>query len=259
MITFSSLRHAYPERNGLVINRPKGYGEYTFLHFFQSVDILVNGEMVTTKPDAVIIYDETTPQYFKIEEPLVHNWMHFRGDFKAISDKYGLCVDTIYYPENPAFITDLCYELEAEFYGRHTHSDTLLQLKFEELFLKLSRAINGQGIPHISKKSKRKFQQLRRELFFDLSRHYTVEEMSAMVGYSQSRFYTIYKSFYGISPTNDLINARMEKAKEMLFDENMTIGEIAAILGYENTTHFVRQFKSRIGMPPMQYRMIVLK
>ncbi len=210
--------------------------------------------MVTTKPDAVIIYDRTTPQYFRIDKPLIHNWLHFDGDVAPLLARYGIQTDTLYYPKSPSFITDICYELEVEFFGKPSYGDVLLQLKFEELLIKLARAIHDRGSTQLKWEERGKFRALRQEMFSDFSHHYTVEEMSTMVGYSPSRFYHLYKSFYGVSPTSDLINARLEKAKELLLDTQITVNEIAEHLGYANTVHFIRQFKARVGATPTEYR-----
>ena len=61
-IAITRARHAWPEKAGFIIDRPKGLPEYTFLHFHNSVEILVNGEVVTTPPGTVIFYREATPQ-----------------------------------------------------------------------------------------------------------------------------------------------------------------------------------------------------
>ncbi len=254
MIKFSSLRHAFPENNGLLIERENGLEEYTFLHFFQSVRIYYKGEIIETCPGAVIIYNKGTPQYFEINSPLVHNWMHFSGNIYPILKENGLEFDTIYYPENSGFITELVYELEAEFYGNHKNKDNLLQIKFQELIIKLGRAVSGDSIPYFGKGVKEKFQLLRGKMFFSLDEKWTTERMANEVGFSTSRFYVLYKSIFNITPTEDLINARISKAKNMLYFEKKNVKEIASSLGYENTTHFIRQFKAKTGLTPTSYR-----
>lgn len=77
--------------------------------------------------------------------------------------------------------------------------------------------------------------------------------MAKETGFSTSRFYGIYKSIYGISPNADLINARIEAAKKMLLYEKKKVQDIAGILGYDNTTHFIRQFKQNTGYSPTMY------
>ena len=60
------------------------------------------------------------------------------------------------------------------------------------------------------------------------------------------------KSFY------DILNAiRIEKAKALLVDPSLKIGEIAEMVGYADTAHFARTFKKLEGMSANEYRNIL--
>ena len=78
--------------------------------------------------------------------------------------------------------------------------------------------------------------------------------MAQRVHLSPSRVYPIYKKLFGISPNADLINARINSAKNRLINSGDKIEDIAESLGYRNITHFIRQFKENTGMSPGQYR-----
>ena len=57
------------------------------------------------------------------------------------------------------------------------------------------------------------------------------------------------KSFY------DILNAiRIQKAKELLSDPKLKIGEIGEMVGYADTAHFARTFKKLEGMSANEYR-----
>ena len=57
------------------------------------------------------------------------------------------------------------------------------------------------------------------------------------------------KSFY------DILNAiRIQKAKELLSDPRLKIGEIGELVGYADTAHFARTFKKLEGMSANEYR-----
>ena len=77
MFKTESIRHAWPEKAGFAINRPKGHWQYTFLHFFNSVEILAEGKLTKAPPHACILYRPGTPQYFISRQPLTHDWIHF--------------------------------------------------------------------------------------------------------------------------------------------------------------------------------------
>lgn len=255
MITVSNARHSFPEPAGRTIKRPNGYGdEYTFLHFFNSVELLVGGKTITTNPHAVIIYDKKTPQYFYSETPLLHDWFHFYGNVKSVMDFTNIETDKIYYPKHTGFITAIVREMETEYFSSEKNKEKLTDIKAAELFIKLGRSLSGDAKSHIEKSVREKFAQLREKMFSHTEEKWPVSRMAQEVGFSQSRFYTLYKSIYKISPTGDLIGAKIERAKNILLSENESIDSVAEKLGYQNTTHFIRQFKSIVGVSPSVFR-----
>ena len=51
-----------------------------------------------------------------------------------------------------------------------------------------------------------------------------------------------------------ITNLKIEKAKEMLKDTNMSASEIAKALGFENYPYFCKLFKRKTGKRPTEYR-----
>lgn len=253
MIELTMLRHAYPEPS-ICINRKNGHKDYTLLHFLKSVQILYDGNMITTEPHAVIIFRPGTRQYFTSKLPIVHDWIHFRGDVEGMIKTEIMELDKLYYPSRTEFITELTKELETEFYSERQGRERMIELKFEELLLKLERAVSGDTEPKFDIETTEKFRYLRGKMFASLQEKWSVERMADEVGFSKSRFNSIYKSIYGITPTADLIEARLNSAKNMLLFGTKKIEEIADRLGYGNTTHFIRQFKKETGVSPGEYR-----
>ncbi len=243
----------FPENAGFFIDRVNGHGSYTFLHFHNSVEIAMNGEVITTSPHAIILYRPKTPQYFKSNSRLLHDWFHFEGDLSGIPlNNFEL--DKIYYPSNHEFITKIVAELETEFFDKSNTSEFLIDLKLQEFFIKLDRSIAKSDKISVDKETKQKFRYLRGEMFSSLDKHWSVADMAKKVDLSESRFYSLYKRIYGTAPTADLINARIDSAKNKLLIQDLRISDIAESLGYENTTHFIRQFKAMVGMTPTAYR-----
>ena len=62
------------------------------------------------------------------------------------------------------------------------------------------------------------------------------------------------KSHTGKSFKELVIEARMDRAKELIFDTDMPIGEIIRAVGYENESYFHREFKERFGLTPLSMR-----
>ncbi|MBD2773721.1 helix-turn-helix transcriptional regulator [Iningainema sp. BLCCT55] len=51
-----------------------------------------------------------------------------------------------------------------------------------------------------------------------------------------------------------LTNYRMQKAVELLHDENLTVKEIAVLVGYDSEVAFNQAFKRSYGFPPGVFR-----
>lgn len=80
-------------------------------------------------------------------------------------------------------------------------------------------------------------------------------QLSDMTGYSESRFCVLYNSFFGTTPIDDLLNARIEKAKSMLSYSSMSVTEIAEKCGFSSVHYFSRKFKEFTGDSPTKYKL----
>jgi transcriptional regulator GlxA family with amidase domain len=58
----------------------------------------------------------------------------------------------------------------------------------------------------------------------------------------------------GISPQEYLMQYRMDKAREMLLESDISIQEIALRVGYDNALTFSKIFKSYYNLSPANYR-----
>lgn len=85
----------------------------------------------------------------------------------------------------------------------------------------------------------------------------TLEKLALQ--FSVDKFYLqkIYTQYFGLSPTEYLITTRMHRAKEVLCATELSIGEIAELVGMGSASYFVRQFKAREGITPARYRQMM--
>lgn len=64
----------------------------------------------------------------------------------------------------------------------------------------------------------------------------------------------LFKRVTGQSITDYILQARINLAKELLENTNMSVGEVAASVGYYNFSHFTKMFKKLTGSSPKDYR-----
>ena len=66
-----------------------------------------------------------------------------------------------------------------------------------------------------------------------------------------------FKAAAGITPLQYLQELRINQAKQLLKQSNLTIAEIAFAVGYQDTSHFGSLFRKYSGVAPMEYRALV--
>ncbi len=252
----SYIRHNWPEKPGMTINRPNGINEYLFLHFWNSFEINLNGEKIITKPHACIIYKKETPQNYHSSEASTHDWFRMVGNVEELLEKYNLKCDVIYYPKNYNFITSLIRKMEVENTTKNNYYIQLCDIYLNELFALLSREVTLENISNttINLQTKEQLKQLRLQLSLYYDKRWDISSMAKFINLSPSYLYATYKKYYGISPMQDLIAIRMQHALTLLNGTNKTINEISEILGYPNSSHFIRQFTKNMGISPNRYR-----
>jgi len=82
----------------------------------------------------------------------------------------------------------------------------------------------------------------------------SVAELARRAGYSPIHFSRIFKQVTGSLPGEFIILARIERAKQLLRESSLSIGEIANALSYSDVFFFSRQFKARSGLSPSEFR-----
>lgn len=94
------------------------------------------------------------------------------------------------------------------------------------------------------------------QILEDLSKPISVSVLSRSANVSIDYFYKLFKKHTGQSPNQFVRHHRLERAKELLETSNLRVKEIAAQVGIQDLSHFVRDFKSKYGYKPNEYRQL---
>lgn len=87
----------------------------------------------------------------------------------------------------------------------------------------------------------------------------SIEELAKSLNLSSSRLRHLIKADIGLSPNRYIRTLRLERAKHLLGTNFLSIKEIMGQVGYNDPSHFARDFKAVIGMSPRQYRLLMMK
>lgn len=93
-----------------------------------------------------------------------------------------------------------------------------------------------------------------RAMHADMAQPWTVEALAAKARLSRSAFAARFRERVGRSPLEYLTRWRMVKAGQMLRRERLSLGQVAAKVGYESEAAFSKAFKREMGSAPGAWR-----
>lgn len=84
-----------------------------------------------------------------------------------------------------------------------------------------------------------------------------ISQLAELMYISTSYFYREFKESFQMSPMHYVHQQRLKKAQYLLATTDLTIGEIANRVGYNNAYPFIRFFKSMNGCSPGTYKKMI--
>jgi ggdef domain len=97
---------------------------------------------------------------------------------------------------------------------------------------------------------------LRSKIKKDPAYPWNISDIADSLYLSKSYLQKIYKSFFNKSIIEEMIGFRIEKAKRLLIETDLTVTEISKQCGYSSYNYFVRQFRMSEEISPTEYRLI---
>src|SRR5258708_28782852 len=82
----------------------------------------------------------------------------------------------------------------------------------------------------------------------------SLQELAGIAGVSASHFASLFKQSTGLSPHQYVIHRRVEKARSLLRQSDLSIGEIAVLTGFYDSSHLNHHFKRLTGVTPKTLR-----
>ena len=240
------------------LHREKGRSDYLFVLYKSPVRVLVNGSYTDVGPGKGIMFDKHKIQsyYPSSSGGLLHDFIHFdlENDFEKMlfSDiPLGLPLDF----SLPDTVSDAIACIKKELNGSFSKYKNNILTNLGIVFLYRVKDSADCGDINIRKRDNFKnLYNIRTEIYRNPQREWDIDSICGGACMSRSYLQHLYREFFGMSCTEDIISARITKAKSLLLSGNLKVGAIAEKCGYRNTTHFIKQFKNRVGMSPDKYR-----
>ncbi len=82
----------------------------------------------------------------------------------------------------------------------------------------------------------------------------TLEQLAEEAHMNKYYLSHAFKKEYGISPINYLISCRLDESKYLLAETDLSMTQIAQLLGFSSPSYFSQVFRRSQNMSPMEYR-----
>jgi AraC-like DNA-binding protein len=69
---------------------------------------------------------------------------------------------------------------------------------------------------------------------------------------SSSSFYQHFKDFTGMTPLQFQKQLRLQEARRLMLGEDLNASTAGYQVGYDDPSHFSREYKRQFGRPPMR-------
>lgn len=238
--------------------RPDGLNEYVLILAHTPAYFCANEVTYLLEKHQIFIYDKNQPQlFYSANEDFVHDWFHF--DMTEEEDKklrtLGIQFGKPLSPSNPFILSDIIRLLAFEHGASEGHSDDIVAKLMDCFFLKLADMITAT--PHAPGQKNPNYQQLvqlRSQVRSFPYQEWTVDKAAQSVNMSRTWFQHNWREIFHSTFQGDVIDSRIDYAKKLLLQSDSPIAYVSELCGYNNDTHFMRQFKNKTGFTPTAYR-----
>ena len=81
-----------------------------------------------------------------------------------------------------------------------------------------------------------------------------LQDLADQAALSMYYYSHLFKDRTGFSPMDYVANTRIEKAKRLLIETDLSVEDIAAESGYASSAGLIKEFKKNAGISPRRYR-----
>jgi AraC-like DNA-binding protein len=136
------------------------------------------------------------------------------------------------------------------------NSPALIRIKLLELLHLLNFYDNRifQAVIQSNKNARSPKRNLKRLLNNNDTLKLTIKDLANLSGRSISGFNRDFRAIYATPPKQWLQNKKLDQANQLLMNTDLSVTHIAADLGFDNVSHFIKIFKQKYKTTPKQFK-----
>ena len=239
-----------------LIFRPSGSASYLFLLVLSPMYFTFqeHQDPVRAEPGACILYNPADYLHYQAEKEFFNSYVHFSCPEEELTD-CRISRNCLFYPENTNDINWLIKNIYHEYINHFDCSAEMMHHYVHQLLIELHRGYHSSG--RRTDRQQNIYPELlalRSNMLQNCRQPWSVEQLCSILNIGKSQFYKYYELYFHSSPKEELLQARLQKARYLLTNDAVTVKQAAYEAGFQNICYFNRIFKKMCGCTPGEYR-----
>ena len=230
--------------------------DYDFFLFKSAALLEINGSLHEVATGSILLRSPSLPLEINPQSnnALVYSKVTFRGkDASKVTSLSCIEPNIVLNPLQVHFADSIISKIQVELRAKNFNWESIVLAQILELLAKTHRLTNHDFVETLPDHAQ-KLRDLRAEIHEKFSKTWKIEDMAGIMKLSTSRFASLYKTTFKISPTEDLIQTRIDQAKKMLSGSKVSVKKVSDACGFESVHYFHRAFKKRVNLTPKHYQ-----
>lgn len=168
-----------------------------------------------------------------------------RGD--GVPDQRIICA------HRDRLCANLSLQIKAELNARKPDA-LIIETSMILLLMKMFRSANRKYLDSDNNISRSQISEIDEYISNNLEKTISLVSLAKLTGLPAARFGQIFKQATGRSPYKYVLQARIDRAADLLKSSDGSIADIALAVGFYSQSHLTAYFKAATGMTPARYR-----
>lgn len=158
--------------------------------------------------------------------------------------------------EQAQTLLSLFRRLERYGESRDYGADVYAQMALVEMLIYINKLFRSTPVssPQRLEKRLKRVLPIIKYIHQNLANDLSLDRLSRTFYLNKYHLGQLFRDATGFTVTEYIIHRRILKARELL-KTDMTVQQVGALVGYKNTSHFIRTFKKLVGVSPKQYQL----
>ncbi len=206
------------------------------------------GDLVFIPYGATVSYKPVSTDYYR------KYWCHFQANYNATPLFKLLCVPYVTHIGTDADDIISAFNDILNIKDSSELSALDKNIAMARLLSAVLKRIGTQNIRFNSDAPEDKFVAIDAYIESHITERITVDDLAQLVHFHPNYFIKFFTKYYGVPPHKHITRKKLDYAKKLLTETDLTLEEIADKLKYNSAFHFSSSFKKNNGFSPSTYR-----